>query len=393
MANGLSSHQTACHHPSMLRATLRSAAPAAAISAGLWGRQGAAGAIDIAGMTSRIMACRWGQLTLANNPNGRTSQASPYRTARPTGRPRSLNMLRAHMSSSNGLAHLVRSLHGGACSCDRVLVDLSHLSTVRKACHSRHEQQEMRDPGGTALRASIAVIFTAATKTSVAHLEFINALAPIVLAPLGFLFFRERPQWKALRWGVFSLRELQSCCHSAQQMVLQPLRVTSSSLLRSGISRYLLLTKRAGPRCDHRRFHGSDDASCDGCCDTGRPSHRIRCVYSRQPEDLGVNLYPCGTHRSDRPQSARVRPEDRSHRHHQHDPGGPTGTVDISCMGISRRDHLDNQAHGALLVIIGSILVVITGKRSMENTEKFTVVAVTTPSSTRRRGAHSRNQR
>ena len=47
-------------------------------------------------------------------------------------------------------------------------------------------------------------MFTAATKTSVAHLEFINALAPIVLAPLGFLFFRERPQWKALRWGVFS---------------------------------------------------------------------------------------------------------------------------------------------------------------------------------------------
>ena len=167
------------------------------------------------------MACRWGQLTLANNPNGRTSQASPYRTARPTGRPRSLNMLRAlicrhQMAWHTWFGHCMVAPR----SCDRVLVDLSHLSTVRE----RHaipvtSNMEIRDPGGTALR-SIAVMFTAATKTSVAHLEFINALAPIVLAPLGFLFFRERPQWKALRWGVSRLRELQSCCHSAQQMVL-----------------------------------------------------------------------------------------------------------------------------------------------------------------------------
>ncbi len=59
-------------------------------------------------------------------------------------------------------------------------------------------------PAALLFGANIAVMFTGATKTSVAHLEFINALAPIVLAPLGFLFFKEHPQWKALRWGIFS---------------------------------------------------------------------------------------------------------------------------------------------------------------------------------------------
>ncbi len=52
---------------------------------------------------------------------------------------------------------------------------------------------------------NISVIFTAVTRTSVAHTEFINALTPILLIPLGNLLFRERPQWRALRWGGLSL--------------------------------------------------------------------------------------------------------------------------------------------------------------------------------------------
>jgi drug/metabolite transporter (DMT)-like permease len=51
----------------------------------------------------------------------------------------------------------------------------------------------------------ISVFFTAVTKTSVAHAEFINSLAPLLVIPAGYLLFRERPNWSALRFGVLSL--------------------------------------------------------------------------------------------------------------------------------------------------------------------------------------------
>ena len=58
---------------------------------------------------------------------------------------------------------------------------------------------------GLAFGANIAVFFTAITKTSIAHAEFISALTPLVLLPAGAFFFGERPNWNALRWGVFSI--------------------------------------------------------------------------------------------------------------------------------------------------------------------------------------------
>ncbi len=51
----------------------------------------------------------------------------------------------------------------------------------------------------------ISMFFTAVTKTSVAHAEFINSLAPLLVIPTGFLLFRERPNWSALRFGLLSL--------------------------------------------------------------------------------------------------------------------------------------------------------------------------------------------
>jgi len=51
----------------------------------------------------------------------------------------------------------------------------------------------------------ISVFFTAVTRTSVAHAEFINGLAPLLVIPAGFVFFRERPNWTALRWGALSV--------------------------------------------------------------------------------------------------------------------------------------------------------------------------------------------
>jgi len=53
--------------------------------------------------------------------------------------------------------------------------------------------------------ANIAVFFTAITRTSIAHAEFIAALNPLVLLPAGALLFGESPNWRALRWGGLSI--------------------------------------------------------------------------------------------------------------------------------------------------------------------------------------------
>ncbi len=58
---------------------------------------------------------------------------------------------------------------------------------------------------GLAFGANIALFFTAITKTSIAHAEFITALTPLVMLPAGAFFFAERPNWSALRWGVISI--------------------------------------------------------------------------------------------------------------------------------------------------------------------------------------------
>ena len=52
---------------------------------------------------------------------------------------------------------------------------------------------------------NIAVLFTAVTKTSVAHAEFITSMSPLLLVPAGALLFRERPDWTAMRWGAVSV--------------------------------------------------------------------------------------------------------------------------------------------------------------------------------------------
>jgi drug/metabolite transporter (DMT)-like permease len=58
---------------------------------------------------------------------------------------------------------------------------------------------------GLAFGANIALFFTAITKTSIAHAEFITALTPLILLPAGAFFFGERPNWNALRWGLISI--------------------------------------------------------------------------------------------------------------------------------------------------------------------------------------------
>lgn len=63
-------------------------------------------------------------------------------------------------------------------------------------------------PAGLFFGFNITLFFTAINRTSIAHAEFITALSPLVLVPLGAVFFHEKPDRRALLWGLLSLAGL-----------------------------------------------------------------------------------------------------------------------------------------------------------------------------------------
>ena len=60
-------------------------------------------------------------------------------------------------------------------------------------------------PPGLFFGLNIAIFFTAITRTSIAHAEFITTLTPLVLLPAGAAFFGECPNWGALKFGLISV--------------------------------------------------------------------------------------------------------------------------------------------------------------------------------------------
>ena len=57
-------------------------------------------------------------------------------------------------------------------------------------------------PAGLCFGLNITLFFTAIGRTSIAHAEFITALSPLLLVPLGAVLFHERPDRRALPWGL-----------------------------------------------------------------------------------------------------------------------------------------------------------------------------------------------
>ncbi len=55
---------------------------------------------------------------------------------------------------------------------------------------------------GICFGLNITLFFTAITRTSIAHAEFITALSPLLLVPAGALLFHEHIDHRALAWGV-----------------------------------------------------------------------------------------------------------------------------------------------------------------------------------------------
>jgi drug/metabolite transporter (DMT)-like permease len=60
-------------------------------------------------------------------------------------------------------------------------------------------------PTGVALGFNILLFYTAATRTSVANLEFITALAPLMLMPAGAILFHEKVDRRAAVFGLISI--------------------------------------------------------------------------------------------------------------------------------------------------------------------------------------------
>jgi drug/metabolite transporter (DMT)-like permease len=60
-------------------------------------------------------------------------------------------------------------------------------------------------PAGLTFGLNISLLFTAVTRTSIAHIEFIGTMTPLIIVPAGAWIFGERPNWLALRWGIISL--------------------------------------------------------------------------------------------------------------------------------------------------------------------------------------------
>jgi len=60
-------------------------------------------------------------------------------------------------------------------------------------------------PTGVALGINILLFYTAATRTSVANLEFITALAPLLLMPAGAILFHEKVDPRAALFGIISI--------------------------------------------------------------------------------------------------------------------------------------------------------------------------------------------
>lgn len=79
------------------------------------------------------------------------------------------------------------------------------LLRVREGRFVTVEEWRRATVTGVVLGANILLFYTAATRTSVANVEFIAALAPLMLMPAGAVFFHEKVDRRAALFGLISI--------------------------------------------------------------------------------------------------------------------------------------------------------------------------------------------
>lgn len=58
---------------------------------------------------------------------------------------------------------------------------------------------------GVLFGANLAMFFTAVTRTSIAHAEFLGSMTPVILVPAGALLFGESVRWRSMAWGLVAV--------------------------------------------------------------------------------------------------------------------------------------------------------------------------------------------
>jgi drug/metabolite transporter (DMT)-like permease len=81
------------------------------------------------------------------------------------------------------------------------------MAVLRVTQHRFVTKQELRRAAlaGALIGINTTLFYTAATKTSVANLEFIGALSPLVLLPVGAAVFHEKVDRRAAAFGIISI--------------------------------------------------------------------------------------------------------------------------------------------------------------------------------------------
>jgi drug/metabolite transporter (DMT)-like permease len=80
-----------------------------------------------------------------------------------------------------------------------IVIAVRRITTGRPAPSAETWRRVL--PAGLFFGFNITLFFTAINNTSIAHAEFITALTPLALVPLGAVLFHEKPDRRALMWG------------------------------------------------------------------------------------------------------------------------------------------------------------------------------------------------
>ena len=151
-------------------------------------------------------------------------------------------------------------------------------------------------PAGLLFGFNITIFFTAINHTSIAHAEFITALSPLALVPLGALLFHERPDSGALRWAGLTLIGLAMVLFLGGSQGGATLGGDALVVVAVGTwVSYLLTSRQAREHGRRRRLHDDDDADRDdhGDPDGADPRRRRAVAADREGLDRRCACSPC----------------------------------------------------------------------------------------------------
>lgn len=111
---------------------------------------------------------------------------------------------------------------------------------------------------GVCFGLNITLFFTAITKTSIAHAEFIGGLTPLLVVPIGAKVFGERIAVKALAWALVALAGMALVLFNGPSTNSATLEGDAITFLAVGTwTSYILFTKANRGDMDVTRFMGA----------------------------------------------------------------------------------------------------------------------------------------